>query len=80
MKKVDVTRTVSFNVPGNYIIRLTAKGQREGLVNPDNQTLLQNYKEVRLIINAQPTDRRADGVPRGEGWEGISGGAAQGSQ
>lgn len=80
MQKVDVTRTVSFTAPGNYIIRLTANGQRDGLVAPDDQTLAQNYQEVRVIVNAPPPHRGADGVPRGEGWEGISGGAAPGSQ
>jgi hypothetical protein len=80
MQKFDVTRTISFTAPGNYIIRLTTKGQREGLVNPDNQTLAQNYKEVRVIVNAPLQDGSTDGVPRGEDWEGISGGAAPGGQ
>lgn len=80
IEKVDVTRTVSFTAPGDYIIRLTAKGQREGLLHPDNQTLAQNYKEVRVIVNAPSENRGADGVPRGEGWEGISGGAATSSE
>ena len=73
--KVDVTRTVSFTEPGNYIIRLTAKGQREGLVNPDDQTLVKNYKEVRVIVDGPSQAGPNDGVPRGEDWEGISGGA-----
>ncbi|WP_188773230.1 hypothetical protein, partial [Novosphingobium endophyticum] len=80
LQKVDVTRTVSFTAPGNYIIRLTANGQRDGLVDPDNQTLAQNYGEVRVIVNAPPPRRGPDGVPQGEGWEGISGGAAPGDQ
>ena len=80
MQKVDVTRTISFTAPGNYVIRLTANGQRDGLVDPDNQTLAQNYKEVRVIVNAPPPRRGPDGVPQGEGWEGISGGAAPGGQ
>lgn len=76
LQKVDVARTVSFTAPGNYIIRLTANGQRDGLVDPDNQTLAQNYGEVRVIVNAPPPRRGPDGLPQGEGWEGISGGAA----
>lgn len=78
--KVEVARTVSFTAPGNYMIRLTAKGQREGLVKPGNQTLAENFKEVRVIVNAPPAGPgRRDG-PQGEGWQGISGGAAPGSQ
>lgn len=80
LQKVDVSRTVSFTAPGNYIIRLTANGQREGLVEPADQTLAQNYKEVRVIVNAPPSDRGSDGGPRGEGWTGISGGAAPAGQ
>ena len=76
MKKVDVTRTVSFTAPGDYIIRVTASGQRDGLANPVNQTLAQNYHEVRVTVSAPPTRRGPDGTPRGEDWEGISGGAA----
>lgn len=80
MQKVNVTRTVSFTAPGNYVIRLTANGQRDGLVDPDNQTLAQNYKEVRVIVDAPPPSRSTNGGPRGEGWEGISGGAAPGGR
>lgn len=79
LPKVDVARTVSFTAPGDYIIRLTANGQRNGLVAPDNQTLEQNYKEVRVIVNTPPLKRGSAKGPRGEGWEGISGGAAPGS-
>lgn len=80
MPKVDLSRTISFTAPGDYIIRLTASGQREGLVNPDNQTLAQNYKEVRVIVKAPPPVPGSQGGPRGEGWQGISGGAAPGSK
>lgn len=79
LPRVDVRRTVSFNAPGNYIIRLSANGQRQGLANPDNQTLAQNYKEVRVTVTAPPAEPGPDGVPHGEGWQGISGGAAPGS-
>ncbi len=78
LQKVTVTRTISFTAPGEYIIRLTANGQRDGLVNPANQTLAQNYKEVRVIVTAPPSVPGPDGLPRGEGWQGISGGAAPG--
>jgi hypothetical protein len=81
VQQLDVTRTVSFNAPGDYIIRLTANGQRDALADPANQTLAQNYDEVRVIVNTPPPPPgRAGGVPRGEGWEGISGGAAPGSK
>lgn len=77
---IDVNRTVSFTAPGNYIIRLTTSGQRDGLVDPANQTLAENYKEVRVIVNAPPVAPGQTSGPRGEGWEGISGGAAPRSQ
>jgi hypothetical protein len=80
MQGLDVTRSVSFSAPGNYVVRLTAIGQRDGLVNPANQTLAQNFKEVRVIVDAPPPRSGSGGGPRGEGWEGISGGAAPGSQ
>ena len=47
---VDVNRTVTFDKPGTYIVRLTVNGQRNGLVNPANQTLLNNFKEVRVVV------------------------------
>ena len=76
LPKIDVTRTVSFTAPGSYIIRLTANGQRDGLVDPKNETLAQNYNEALVIVNAPPPRPGAKDLPRGEGWEGISGGAA----
>ena len=45
-----ITRTVSFDKPGSYLIRLAVYGQREGQANPANQTLLQNWREVRVIV------------------------------
>lgn len=75
LQQVAVKRTVSFTAPGNYVIRLTANGQREGLVNPADQTLAQNYNEVRVTVSAPPKRPGPEGGPRGEGWEGISGGA-----
>jgi hypothetical protein len=47
---VNVDRTITFDKPGTYVVRLTVKGQRDGLVAPANQTLLQNYKEVRVVV------------------------------
>ncbi|MFT4025462.1 MAG: hypothetical protein QM676_01475 [Novosphingobium sp.] len=47
---VDLSRTVTFDKPGTYVIRLTVNGQRDGLANPANQTLLQNFKEVRVVV------------------------------
>jgi len=47
---VDVNRTITFDKPGTYVVRLTVNGQRDGLVNPANQTLLPNFKEVRVVV------------------------------
>lgn len=47
---VNVSRSISFDKPGTYVVRLTVNGQRDGLVNPANQTLLQNWKEVRVVV------------------------------
>jgi hypothetical protein len=47
---VDVNRTMSFDKPGTYVVRLTVNGQRDGLVNPANQTLLQNWKEIQVVV------------------------------
>ncbi len=47
---VNVTRQISFDKPGSYLIRLTVNGQRDGLVNPPNETLMQNFKEVRVVV------------------------------
>ncbi len=72
MQRVEITRTVSFTTPGDYIIRLTANGQRHGLVDPADQTLTRNFKEVRVTVGATasseppPEQQRVD----------ISGGAA----
>lgn len=45
-----VERTITFDKSGIYVVRLTVNGQRDGLVNPANQTLLQNFKEVRVVV------------------------------
>jgi hypothetical protein len=47
---VNVNRTITFDKPGTYVVRLTVNGQRDGLVNPANQTLLPNFKEVRVVV------------------------------
>jgi hypothetical protein len=41
---------IAFSAPGTYIVRLTVNGQRDGLSAPANQTLLQNFKEVRVVV------------------------------
>jgi hypothetical protein len=46
----NVNRTISFDKPGTYVVRLSVNGQRDGLVDPANQTLLQNFKEVRVVV------------------------------
>ena len=47
---VDLARTVSFPAPGTYVVRLTINGQRHGLANPSDQTLTQNFQEVRIVV------------------------------
>jgi hypothetical protein len=47
---VNAERTVTFDKPGTYVIRLTVNGQRDGLLAPANQTLMQNFKEVRVVV------------------------------
>ena len=47
---VNVNRKITFDKPGTYVVRLAVKGQRDGLLAPANQTLLQNYKEVRVVV------------------------------
>jgi hypothetical protein len=47
---INLYRTISFDKPGTYVVRLTVHGQRDGLVAPANQTLLQNFKEVRVVV------------------------------
>lgn len=79
MQRIDVTRTVSFTAPGDYIIRLTANGQRDGLVDPADRTVARNFKEVRVTVDAPPNPRGPTGAPKGQGVD-ISGGAAPGSQ
>jgi hypothetical protein len=46
---VNVNRMLTFDKPGTYVVRLTVNGQRDGLVDPADQTLLQNFKEVRVV-------------------------------
>lgn len=48
--QAEVARTIRFDKPGTYVVRLTVNGQRDGLVDPANQTLLNNYKEVRVVV------------------------------
>jgi hypothetical protein len=47
---VDVTRTMTFDKPGTYVVRLTVNGQRDGLLDPPNRTLVRNYKDVRVVV------------------------------
>jgi hypothetical protein len=47
---VSLNRTISFDKPGTYVVRLTVNGQRDGLLAPANQSLLQNFKEVRVVV------------------------------
>jgi hypothetical protein len=71
LQAVDVARTVSFTTPGTYLVRVTASGQRNGLVDPADQTLSQNYKEVRVTVEGPPPgSRRGRGGPGGQGGRG----------
>lgn len=47
---VNVNRTITFPAPGTYVIRLTVNGQRDGLLDPANLTLVQNFKEVGVVV------------------------------
>jgi hypothetical protein len=47
---INVNRSITFSAPGTYVVRLTVNGQRDGLVAPANQTLLQNFREVRVVV------------------------------
>jgi hypothetical protein len=47
---VNVNRSITFDKPGTYVIRLTVNGQRDGLLHPANQTLMQNFREVRVVV------------------------------
>lgn len=47
---VEVARTMTFDKPGTYVVRLTVRGQRDGLLNPANQTLMRNFQEVQVVV------------------------------
>jgi hypothetical protein len=47
---VDVARTISFDKPGAHVVRLTVNGQRDGKLDPADQTLMQNFKDVQVIV------------------------------
>ncbi len=47
---LEVSRMLAFDKPGSYLVRLTVNGQRDGLVNPANQTLLNNFQDVRVVV------------------------------
>jgi hypothetical protein len=47
---VEVARTLSFDKPGTYVVRLTVNGQRDGLVNPPDQTLMRNFQDVQVVV------------------------------
>ena len=48
--QIDVAREISFATPGTYTVRLNVSGQRNGLAAPADQTLVQNFKEVRVVV------------------------------
>jgi len=47
---VNADRTISFPAPGTYVVRLTVNGQRDGIPDPADRTLLQNFKDVQVIV------------------------------
>jgi hypothetical protein len=49
--QLEVSRILSFDKPGTFIVRLTVSGQREGLLDPTDMTLMQNFKEVQVVVN-----------------------------
>jgi hypothetical protein len=48
--QVNVTRTMTFDKPGTHVVRLIVHGQRDGLLDPPNRTLVRNYKDVRVVV------------------------------
>jgi hypothetical protein len=47
---LNVKRTLTFDKPGTYVVKLTVNGQRDGLVDPADETLLENFKEIRVVV------------------------------
>ena len=47
---VEVARTIRLEKPGTYVVRLTVNGQRDGLLDPPNQTLMQNFQDVQVVV------------------------------
>jgi hypothetical protein len=47
---MNVERTIAFDKPGTYVVRLTVNGQRDGLLDPPNQTLLENWREIQVVV------------------------------
>ena len=47
---VNVNHTLTFDKPGTYVVRLTVNGQRDGLMDPADQTLLENFREIRVVV------------------------------
>lgn len=49
-QRVNVERTLSFPEAGTYMVRLTVHGQRDGLIKPSNRTLLENFRDIKIIV------------------------------
>jgi hypothetical protein len=47
---VEVARTISFDRPGNHVVRLTVNAQRDGLLDPPNMSLMQNFRDVQVVV------------------------------
>lgn len=56
--RLDVDREIAFPEDGSYLIRLTVNGQRDGLLDPADQTLLRNFAEVRVVVGSGNTGDR----------------------
>lgn len=50
-QQVSVERTLSFPEAGTYMVRLTVHGQRDGLIKPSNRTLLENFRDIQVIVH-----------------------------
>jgi hypothetical protein len=59
--QVNVTRTMTFDKPGTYVVRLIVHGQRDGLLDPPNRTLVRNYKDVRVVVGGGDSQGSASG-------------------
>lgn len=48
--EISINRTVTFDKPGAYTVRLTVHGQRDGQLDPADRTLVRNFKDIRVVV------------------------------